>query len=77
MDLSVTEELRLEGVARELVRRIQDLRKEKGLSVTNRVEITYENTSDNQKAVELFGDEIAKKVGAISLTSGTSYFIKQ
>ena len=71
MDLSVTEELRLEGVARELVRRIQDLRKEKGLSVTDRVEITYENTSDNQKAVELFGDEIAKKVGATTLNAGT------
>lgn len=75
MDLTVTEELRLEGVARELVRRIQDLRKEKGLSVTDRVEITYEDTPNNQKAVELFGEDIAKKVGASTLRPGNEYKI--
>ena len=75
MDLTITEELRLEGVARELVRRMQELRKEKGLSVSDRVDITYEDTDDNKKAIQLFGEEIAKKVGANKLSAGSSYFI--
>ena len=72
MDITITEELRLEGVARELVRTIQELRKEKGLHVSDKVEVTYEDTPDNQRAVELFGDEIAKKVGAVKIKAGRS-----
>ncbi len=72
IDLMLTEELRLEGVARELVRAIQDLRKEKGLNVSDKVDVTFEETPDNVKAVELLGEEIKKKVGASSLKKGTS-----
>lgn len=72
MDLTLTEELRLEGVARELVRTIQELRKEKGLNVADKVDVVYEETEDNVRAVELFGDEIKKKVGANSIVKGTS-----
>jgi isoleucyl-tRNA synthetase len=72
LDLTITEPLRLEGVARELVRTIQELRKEKGLNVGDKVEVTYEGTEDNVKAVELFRDEIMRKVGAISLTQANT-----
>ncbi len=72
MDLTVTEELRLEGVARELVRTIQELRKNANLQVSDKVEVTFEETEDNIKAVEAFGDEIAKKVNATKLIPGST-----
>ncbi len=40
LDVHVTPELRQEGVARELVNRLQNLRKEKGLEVTDRIQVT-------------------------------------
>jgi isoleucyl-tRNA synthetase len=75
MDLASNEELRLEGIARELVRAIQELRKEKGLNVSDKVNVVYEETEDNIKAVELFGDEIKKKVGALTLEPGPKNYL--
>lgn len=40
MDITVTEELRREGVARELVNRIQNIRKESGFDVTDKIRVT-------------------------------------
>jgi isoleucyl-tRNA synthetase len=70
LDTNLTDELKTEGVARELVRAIQDLRKEKGLTVSQKVKVTYPNTPENTKAVQVFGDEIKQKVGATELLSG-------
>ncbi|MBU0649998.1 class I tRNA ligase family protein, partial [Patescibacteria group bacterium] len=70
LDTTLTEELRTEGYARELIRAIQDLRKEKGFTVEQKVKVTYPATPENTKAVEVFGDYIKQKVGATKLTSG-------
>ncbi|PIS22291.1 isoleucine--tRNA ligase [candidate division WWE3 bacterium CG08_land_8_20_14_0_20_41_10] len=70
LDTSITDELRIEGTARELVRAIQDLRKEKGLTVNQKVSITYPNTPENLLAVEKMGEEIKQKVGATHLLAG-------
>lgn len=70
LDTTITEELKTEGVARELVRAIQDLRKEKGLTVSQKIKITYPNTPENTKAVEKLGEEIMQKVGATQLLAG-------
>ena len=46
LDVTITEELRKEGVARELINRIQNLRKDSGLEVTDKIKLTilkYEN----------------------------------
>ena len=40
LDVSINEELKNEGIARELVNRIQNLRKEKGLEVTDKIKLT-------------------------------------
>src|SRR5690606_11108591 len=40
LDVHITPELRQEGIARELVNRLQNLRKEKGLEVTDRIQVT-------------------------------------
>lgn len=66
----LTEELRSEGIARELVRQLQDLRKAQNLNVTDKVNATFKNTEENIKAVEKFGEEIKSKVLAVELVAG-------
>ncbi len=39
LDITVTDELRAEGVARELINRIQNIRKESGFEVTDRIRV--------------------------------------
>ncbi|MBX2828105.1 MAG: isoleucine--tRNA ligase [Flavobacteriaceae bacterium] len=52
LDVTITEELRNEGIARELVNRIQNLRKDSGFEVTDRVEITVQEDKNLKSAVE-------------------------
>ena len=46
LDVTLTDELRREGVARELVNRIQNLRKDSGFDVTDRINVTIENLAE-------------------------------
>lgn len=52
LDITVTEPLRLEGIARDLINRIQNVRKESGLEVTDRIKITLQSQPELIKAVE-------------------------
>ena len=52
LDIQISEILRREGTARELVNRIQNLRKESGLEVTDRISVTVENKKDVVEALE-------------------------
>ena len=52
LDITITEELRDEGIARELVNRIQNLRKDSGFEVTDKIEITIQNNSLLGNAIE-------------------------
>ncbi|MCC6199079.1 class I tRNA ligase family protein [Candidatus Nomurabacteria bacterium] len=65
LDTDITPELKLEGDYRELVRTIQDLRKEKGLQPQD--EITLTLPASAQEIVEKFGKELQKTVGANKL----------
>ncbi|MFH0930038.1 MAG: isoleucine--tRNA ligase [Candidatus Moraniibacteriota bacterium] len=67
LDTKITDELRLEGEARELVRRIQELRKRAGFQVDNRVALSYAGGSD---IFDKFGDLIAKETLAEELSKG-------
>ena len=51
LDLTLTDELEEEGLARELVNRIQNLRKDKGLEVTDRINLTILDQGNINKAV--------------------------
>ena len=51
LDVSITEELKAEGLARELVNRLQNLRKDSGLEVTDRVALRIVNTPLITKAI--------------------------
>ena len=51
LDVKITEDLRKEGVARELVNRIQNARKDTGLEVTDRIKLTVLNFENLQKSI--------------------------
>ena len=67
MDITVTDELRREGIARELVNRIQNIRKESGFEVTDKVRVTIARNEATEGAVGVFGDYIASQVLAVSV----------
>ena len=70
LDITVTEELRNEGIAREIVNRIQNIRKNQGFDITDRIDVVISSNEDTDKAVKQFSDYIARQVLANSLTIG-------
>ncbi|MCT1524563.1 isoleucine--tRNA ligase [Sphingobacterium hotanense] len=52
LDVHITPELKDEGLARELINRIQNLRKDKGFEVTDRIAVTLSQNTEIQQAVE-------------------------
>ncbi len=53
LDVTITPELKKEGIARELINRIQNIRKDSGLSVTDKIEITFEDNKIIKEAVSV------------------------
>jgi isoleucyl-tRNA synthetase len=52
LDITISDELRKEGIARELVNRIQNIRKDSGFEVTDKIKVTMLNDGEIQPAVE-------------------------
>ena len=71
LDLTITEDLRLEGVARELIRSIQTLRKDSGFDITDRINVILPENDDNRTCLSKFSDYIASQVLADSISLGT------
>ncbi len=67
LDTSVSNELRLEGLAREIVNRVQNLRKTKGFEVTDRIELAISGSEGIEKAIAVHGDWIKEQVLAPKL----------
>jgi isoleucyl-tRNA synthetase len=71
IDTAITEELRREGYAREMIRAVQDLRKLAGYKVEDRVTVFYETTDERVRAViAAFGEYIAEETLALELRPG-------
>jgi len=68
LDIEVTPELELEGIARELVNRIQNLRKSSGYEITDRITVEILHNSEIDAAVISFSEYISNQVLANSLT---------
>ena len=64
IDTLRTEELEAEGYAREIMRRVQQLRKNSGLVKTDRIKLSVTADQDMVKMLEPFSDQIKEKVGA-------------
>ncbi|WP_424492596.1 isoleucine--tRNA ligase [Salinimicrobium sp. GXAS 041] len=52
LDITISEELKQEGIARELINRIQNIRKESGFEVTDKINVTLQKDGIVEKAVE-------------------------
>ena len=61
LDITVTDELRREGVARELINRIQNIRKESGFEVTDRIRVEIEAKEAVVEAVAAYADYIGQQ----------------
>ncbi|WP_181304812.1 isoleucine--tRNA ligase [Rufibacter sp. XAAS-G3-1] len=69
LDITITEELRLEGMARELVNRLQNLRKDSGLDVQDKIRVFLQGGNEEvAAAVQAFGGYISEEVQAVELT---------
>ncbi len=67
LDVTLTDELKAEGIARELVNRIQNIRKSRDFNVTDRISVKLQKHEAIVPAVEQFGDYIRAEVLANSL----------
>ena len=68
LEVTVTEELRREGIARELVNRIQNIRKSSGFEITDKIKITLSKNPQTDDAVNEYNDYIRNQVLGTSLT---------
>ena len=67
LDITVTEELRKEGLARELVNRIQNLRKSNGFDITDKITVTVLSSDEMDEAIKEYNEYIANQVLAVSV----------
>jgi len=68
LEVELNDELRNEGMARELINRIQNLRKDGGLEITDRINIVVAPNDDVEKAVSAFADYIKTQVLADTIS---------
>ena len=67
LDIELNDSLIEEGIARELINRIQNLRKASGLEITDRIDVVFERNDSINAAVTQFSDYIASQVLANSI----------
>jgi isoleucyl-tRNA synthetase len=70
LDTTLTDELVDEGFAREMINKIQFMRKEAGFDVTDRINVTYEAGDRLKVAMERFVSRVAAETLAVSITEG-------
>ncbi len=70
LDTNLTEDLIREGYAREVISKLQTMRKEAGFEVTDRIHVTYTGDDELAAAVEAFRDMITRTTLALSLERG-------
>jgi len=70
LEVRVTEALRLEGLARDLIRHLQQTRKEMGLKVSDRIRVGYEAEGAYLEALKRHGGWIAEEVLALEFAPG-------
>ncbi|MDL2241637.1 isoleucine--tRNA ligase [Bacteroidales bacterium OttesenSCG-928-L03] len=70
LDITVTDELKREGIARELVNRIQNIRKSNGYEITDKIKVVIQSDPLLDDAVEEYKNYIATQVLASSLAIG-------
>ncbi len=72
LDTEISPELKLEGLARDLVRKIQELRKQSGFAVEDRIRLFYEGDGVLAEALERWRDYIATETLAVAVARGAA-----
>ena len=67
LDTHLTDELRAEGLAREFVNRVQNMRKEAGFEVVDRIRISFKGNSEISQAIQKKADYIKRETLAVDL----------
>ena len=70
LDCAITPELEAEGFARELVSKIQNLRKESGFEVSDRIALEFSLSPERRRVVEAFKDYISNETLCVEMTFG-------
>jgi isoleucyl-tRNA synthetase len=70
LDTEISQELKLEGLARDLVRKIQELRKQSGFAVEDRIRLFYGGDGVLAEALERWRDYIATETLAVAVARG-------
>ena len=69
LDVTVTDELRREGIARDIVNRVQNIRKSRGFDITDRITLVFEPNAETDAAVSEYAGYIARQVLADSVVT--------
>ncbi len=72
LDITISAELKSEGIARELVNRVQNLRKDSGLEVTDKIRITVETTATLREAIAAHAAYVQAEVLATEIVFGAT-----
>lgn len=67
LDITLTDELKEKGLARELVNRIQNIRKDKGFEITDRINVKIKGPEEVQRSINNYFDYIRSEILAIQL----------
>jgi isoleucyl-tRNA synthetase len=70
VDIVLTPELAAEGLARDVIRRVQNLRKDAGFNLDDRIVTTYQTEGDLAEAIETYRDLIAAETLSVTLSAG-------
>ncbi len=71
VDTRLSDELRAEGLAREVVRRVQDTRRKAGLDIEDRITLVFEASPALAQVITTYQASIAEEVLAVSVNAGT------
>ena len=72
MDITITDSLKKEGVARELINRIQNLRKEKDFEITDRIEVSIAKRNDVEESLVEFSSYVCEQTLCENITLADS-----
>ena len=70
LDVTITDDLKQEGIARDIVNRVQNIRKSRDYDITDKINLVFAPNADTDAAINAFGEYIARQVLATSIVVG-------
>ena len=67
LDVTITDELKQEGIARDIVNRVQNIRKSRDYDITDKINLVFAPNAETDAAINAYGDYIARQVLATSI----------